>query len=441
MPEILYSRAVLTAAGLRPAAVHIAGGRITAVTDAVPPGARDLGDCVLMPGLIDSHVHINEPGRTAWEGFDTATRAAALGGITTVADMPLNTDPVTTSRAALDTKIAATAGKLWVDCALWGGVVPGNTDQLAPMVEAGVMGFKCFLVHSGIDDFPQVSGADLGLAMPRLRALGVPLLVHAELEQPLRDAPQSADPRAYIRYLHSRPRAWEDAAIAMMIALCRQTGCRVHIVHLSSATALPMIRAAKAEGLPLTVETCPHYLCLRAEEIPDGATEYKCAPPIRGQDNQEALWQGLLDGTIDLVVSDHSPCIPALKQRQSGDFMAAWGGIASLQLGLSSVWTAARARGVAIAELAGWMTAGPARLLGLTDRGRIAPGMRADLVAWQPRSQYTVEAAAIAHRHKLTPYLGRTLHGAVRHTWVGGRAVVADGALVAPAGALLRRGA
>ena len=435
----LYSRRVLTPDGIQPAAVELSGTHICAVHAECPASAHDLGDALLMPGIIDSHVHINEPGRTEWEGFETATRAAARGGVTTVVDMPLNSAPVTTTLDALHAKLAAAAGKLWVNCGFWGGVIPGNDGQLAEMARAGVMGFKCFLCPSGIDDFPHVERHDLARAMPILKAAGVPLLVHAELEQPLRDVPHSSDPRAYLTYLHSRPRQWEDAAIALVIDMVRQTGCPAHIVHLSSASALPMIRAAKAEGLPLTVETCPHYLCLTAEEIPDGATQFKCAPPIRPSSNREALWSGLLDGTIDLVVSDHSPCIPALKHLDVGDFMAAWGGIASLQLGLSSVWTEASQRGADIATLSRWMTTGPARLLGLPDRSAIAAGMRADLIAWHPETDLTIRAAEILHRHALTPYLGRQQRGAVQHTWLGGTPVVCDGKLTAPAGDILLR--
>ncbi|MFT5682331.1 MAG: allantoinase [Myxococcota bacterium] len=435
----IHSRRVLTPQGLRPAAVVIEGSRITAVLDTPPPGSQELGDAVLMPGLIDSHVHVNEPGRTEWEGFATATQAAAMGGVTTIVDMPLNSAPVTTTLDALHEKLAVAADKLWVDCGFWGGVVPGNTSELVGMADAGVMGFKCFLCHSGIDDFPNVERADLSAAMPILRDAGVPLLVHAELEQPIVEALTDADPRAYLSYLHSRPRQFEDAAVAMIIALVEETGCPAHIVHLSSATALPLIAAAKARGLPLTVETCPHYLCLTAEEIPDGATQFKCAPPIRPSKNREALWAGLLDGTIDLVVSDHSPCIPGLKLLETGDFLSAWGGIASLQLGLSSIWTEASRRGATIPQLSHWMTTAPAALLGLTQRGAIVPGMRADLVAWQPETPITITAERILHRHKLTPYLGRQQQGAVRSTWVGGKAVVSEGQLTKPAGRILLR--
>ena len=313
MQTALFSRRVLGARS--PARVVIADDRIERVEpcEAPAPGDVDLGALVLMPGVVDTHVHINEPGRTAWEGFETATAAAALGGVTTLADMPRNSDPVTTSVAALEAKIAAAAGKLRVDVALWGGVVPGNTPALAPMVERGVRGFKCFLCPSGIDDFPQVEARDLSVAMPALRALDRPLLVHAELEAPLREA-AAGDARDYQTYLHSRPPEWEDAAVALMIDLCRKTRCRVHIVHLSSAGALPLLRAARAEGLPITAETCPHYLCLTAEDIPPGATEFKCAPPIREGRNRDLLWAALADGTLDFVVTDHSPCIPSLIQ-------------------------------------------------------------------------------------------------------------------------------
>ena len=430
----MWGRRVLLPSGVGPALLTVEGGHITEVrARAAPPKAVEIvGDAVLMPSLVDTHVHVNEPGRTEWEGWRSATAAAALGGITTLADMPLNSDPVTTSSAALEAKLASMAGQLRVDCALWGGVVPGNRDELAPMVRRGVRGFKCFLCHSGIDDFPEVSRADLRGAMPILRDLGVPLLVHAELELPLSEAARAivdlGSPRDYQTYLHSRPPEWEDAAVAQMVELARETGCAVHIVHLSSAGALAQLRAAKREGLPVTAETCPHYLCLQAEAVPEGDTAYKCAPPIRGRANQDALWAALADGTLDFVVTDHSPCIPGLKLPERGDFMEAWGGIASLQLGLASVWTEARARGHAIADLSRWMTAGPRRLLGLPGAA-IAAGQRADLVAWEPEGAFTVDGAALAHRHPTTPYHGRRLHGRVRHTWLRGRRIVEDGAL------------
>ncbi len=415
----------------------MAAGRIAAVERAPAPeaGDEDLGARVLMPAVVDTHVHVNEPGRTEWEGWETATAAAALGGVTTLADMPLNSDPVTVSQEALEAKIASTPGKLAVDCALWGGVIPGNTAELGPMVRRGVRGFKCFLCPSGIDEFPHVDADDLRGAMPVLRAAGVPLLVHAELELPLAAAAQAAvedgDPRDYQVYLHSRPAAWEDAAVAQMIALCRETGCRVHIVHLSSAGALGMLREAKRAGLPITAETCPHYLCLRAEDVPPGDTAFKCAPPIREGANRDALWAALADGTLDFVVTDHSPCVPGLKLPAEGDFLRAWGGIASLQLGLASVATEARRRGYSLAQVSRWMTAGPAALLGW-QHGRLAVGDRADLVCWDPAASFTVAGTALAHRHPTTPYQGRRLDGRVHHVWLRGAPIVRDGALHGP---------
>lgn len=433
MQHRVASRSVLfdgpTGPRLTAATLTLCAGRIEAITPGIAPDAEDLGDDLLMAALVDTHVHINEPGRTEWEGFATATRAAAAGGITTVIDMPLNSAPVTTSLSALEAKIAATEGKLHVDVGFWGGVVPGNAEELRPMAEAGVFGFKCFLCHSGIDDFPKAEPADLRVAMPILREAGVPLLVHAELESELRGS--GGAPTDYRTYLHSRPKEWEDRAVALVIELVRETGCPAHIVHLSSATALPLIRAAKREGLPLTVETCPHYLCLTAEEVPPGATEYKCAPPIREQANREALWQALAEGTIDFVVSDHSPCVPGLKLPERGDFLEAWGGIASLQLGLPNVFTEARRRGISLERVAHWLSGAPAAFLGLTDRG-LRVGARADLVAWRPEARFVIGPELLEHRHKITPYLGRDVQGAVRHTWVRGHRVLQEGAIVGP---------
>ncbi|MDP2317053.1 MAG: allantoinase AllB [Pseudomonadota bacterium] len=438
----LHTRFALLDGVFRPAAVVLDGESIVAILPEPPPGVSVEtlpDDAVLLPALVDTHVHINEPGRTEWEGFATATRAAAAGGVTTVVDMPLNSDPVTTTLAALETKIAASEGQLYVDVGLWGGVIPGNTHELAPMVEAGVFGFKCFTCPSGIDDFPHVTEADMRAAMRALKPLGVPLLVHAELELEGTNPYADASPRAYLRYLHARPRAWEDAAIAMTIRLVRETGCRAHIVHLSSASALPMIKSAKAEGLPISVETCPHYLCLAAEDVPDGDTAWKCAPPIREAENREILWRGLAEGVIDFVISDHSPCVPALKLPERGDFLDAWGGIASLQLGLPNVWTAARRRGFALTDVIRWMSGGPAAFLG-TDR-RIAVGARADLVAFCPERDVTITAEALLHRHKLTPYLGTRVHGSVHGTWMRGARVATDPASdEAPRGRIVRRG-
>ncbi|HVY37482.1 MAG TPA: allantoinase AllB [Polyangia bacterium] len=439
----MRSRRVVTGAGVQAATVWIEDQRIRAVlaageAAALPPEipVHDVGDRVVAPGLVDSHVHVNEPGRTDWEGFATATRAAAAGGVTALVDMPLNCLPVTTRRAALEEKRRAAAGQLWVDVGFWGGVVPGNAGELPGLAEAGALGCKAFLVHSGIEEFPNATEADLRDAMPALRAAGLPLLAHAELDLGAPDDGWTGG-RAYGGYLRSRPAAWEDAAIALLIRLARETGCAVHVVHLSSASSLPQIARAKEEGLPLTVETCPHYLCLEAEAVPDGATEFKCAPPIRERENREALWWGLARGVIDLVVTDHSPCAPALKARERGDFATAWGGIASLQLGLPAVWTEARRRGHGLADLAAWMSARPAALAGLARRkGRLAPGFDADLVVWDPDALVAVDAERLQFRHKISPYVGRSLSGRVEATVLRGR-LIYDGDQ--PAGAPLGR--
>jgi allantoinase len=389
-------------------------------------GVLDLGDLMVSPGVVDCHVHVNEPGRTDWEGFETATRAAAAGGVTTLVDMPLNCLPVTTSAPALEEKRAACAGKLYADVGFWGGVVPDNCAALPGLADAGALGCKAFLVHSGIDEFPNTTEADLRRAMPVLRAHGLPLLAHAELDL---GAPPVSEPdaRAYRGYLQSRPAAWEDEAIRLLVRLCRDTGCAVHVVHLSAASSLETLRAARAEGLPITVETCPHYLCLEAESIPDGATQFKCAPPIREHANREALWRGLAAGEIDLIISDHSPCAPHLKQPERGDFHAAWGGIASLQLGLPAVWTEARRRGVGPAALARWMSAAPARLAGLGARkGRIAAGLDADLAIWDPDEEQRIVAGDLHFRHKISPYLGAAMFGRVKMTVLRGQ-IVYDG--------------
>lgn len=419
-----FSRRVVSPNGIGPATVLLDGERIgEVVAGAEPvPGAHDLGNAVIGPGLVDCHVHINEPGRTEWEGFETATRAAAAGGVTALVDMPLNSLPVTTTAPALAAKLAASTGKCFVDVGFWGGVVPGNASDLQQLASGGVLGCKAFLVHSGIDEFPNSTEADLREAMPVLRDAGLPLLAHAELD--LGAELHTESPRAYQRYLESRPKLWEDEAIRLLIKLCRETGCAVHIVHLSSAGSIATLRAAKAEGLPITVETCPHYLCLEAERIPDGATLYKCAPPIREHENREGLWRGLLDGTIDFVITDHSPCIPALKLPDLGDFEAAWGGIASLQLGLPAVWTEARKRGADLLALSRWMSSAPARFAGLGARkGRLAAGFDADLLIWDPDAPITVQAQDLFFRHPVSPYLGQALQGRVQHTVLRGQAV------------------
>lgn len=438
MPTI-RSRRVLLDGRLQPAAVRWGGEVVRAVlpweSDLGADGV-DCGDLVVMPSLVDAHVHINEPGRTEWEGFETATRAAALGGVSVIADMPLNSVPVTTTVAALETKIVATAGKLWVDLALWGGVIPGNAGELAEMARRGARGFKAFLCPSGIDEFPQSRAEDLRVAMPILRDAGRPLLVHAEIEG-LPEPGADGDRRTYAAYLHSRPKEWEERAIALIVDLVRETGCRAHIVHLSAATALPLLRRAKAEGLPISAETCPHYLCLRAEDVPTGATEWKCAPPIRDEANRQALWRGLEEGVIDFVVTDHSPCVPGLKLPEEGDFLRAWGGIASLQLGLASVATEAARRGHGPEQLSKWMTDGPAALIGLPQRS-VSAGARADLIVWDPDQSFVVDGPGLAHRHPITPYHGRKLVGRVHHHILRGHFLVRDSTLQgAPTGRLI----
>ena len=446
----IRSRRVIAPDGMRAAAVVIRGEKIAALVapDAVPADmpVDDVGERVLLPGLVDAHVHINEPGRTEWEGFETATRAAAAGGITTLVDMPLNSSPVTTTVEALVQKVAAAVGKLWVDCGFYGGIVPGNNVHLKPLAAAGVLGFKAFLCHSGIDEFPNATEADLRAAMPILADAGLPLLVHAELLSPLSAEIErrfSSRPRSYADYLATRPRQWEHNAIRLLIELCREFDCRVHIVHLATADALSMIAQARAKGLPLTVETCPHYLCFAAEEISDGDPRFKCAPPIREQENRERLWDGLRAGLIDTVGSDHSPAPPALKHLATGDLRQAWGGIASLQLELSVIFTEAGRRGFSLAAVADWMSRHPAHLVGLAGRkGSLAPGHDADLVVFDPDAEFTVTPVMLHHRHKITPYEGRRLRGRVEQTYVRGRLVYDAGHFAEkPSGqAILRTG-
>ena len=424
-----------------PVTVVIEGGRITglAAYDADLTATDDVAladDEVLLPGLVDTHVHVNEPGRTDWEGFASATRAAAAGGVTTVVDMPLNSIPPTTTLAGLVEKQRVARDQVHVDVGFWGGAVPGNVDDLAQLHGAGVFGFKCFLLDSGVPEFPALDAAGLDAAMTELTRLDALLIVHAEDATEVGLAPDASG-TAYARFLGSRPRRAEEVAIARVVETAARTGARAHIVHLSSADALPTIRRARADGVRLTVETCPHYLSFVAEEILDGATEFKCCPPIREAANREDLWGALADGTIDLVVTDHSPCTPELKRRDTGDFGEAWGGIASLQLGLPAVWTEARRRGHTLADVVRWMAEAPAGLVGLTNKGRIAPGVSADLCAFAPDASYTVDVAALHHKNPVSAYAGRTLTGTVSRTWLHGKPVDLD---AAPRGRLLRRG-
>jgi len=415
------SRRVVRPDGVGPGVVVVRDGVIDGVVGEAPPGITivDAGTRAISPGVVDCHVHVNEPGRTEWEGFESATRAAAAGGVTTLVDMPLNSIPVTTTRAAFETKLAASEGKCFVDVGFWGGVVPGNSGELPELAAAGVLGCKAFLVHSGIDEFPNATERDLLEAMPVLSDHGLPLLAHAEID--LGAPAADPDPRTYRSYLRSRPPVWEDAAIRLLVSLCRRTRCPVHIVHLSSASSIDTLRAAKAEGLPITVETCPHYLCFEAESIPDGATHFKCAPPIRDHENREALWRALFEGVIDFVITDHSPCAPELKLPERGDFQQAWGGIASLQLGLVALWTEAHRRGADIGRLAAWMSDRPAEFIGWGGKkGRIAPGYDADLVIWDPEEDHSPERSELFFRHPISPYLGASLRGRVHQTVLRG---------------------
>ena len=445
MPDLaVVSRRVVTPDGVRDGAVLVEGGRIAGVVErsAVPPGCPvlDATDRVVMPGLVDAHVHLNEPGRTEWEGFETATHAAAAGGVTTLVDMPLNCIPATTTAVALETKLLAARSRLSVDCGFWGGVVPGNASELDRMADAGVAGFKAFLVPSGVDEFPHVDERDLRAALPILARRGLPLLVHAELPGPVPS--EAGDPRLYSSYLASRPPSWENEAIRLLARLGRETGGRIHVVHLSSSGALPILAEARASGLPLTVETCPHYLFFAAEDVPVGRTEFKCSPPIRERANRERLWAGLADGTIDMVVSDHSPCLPELKGLEAGDFLEAWGGIASLQFRLPVVWTEARRRGFGLRELTRWLCRGPAELAGLGARkGGLEPGQDADLVVFDPEATLAVEPAVVRHRHAITPYRGQRLLGVVLTTLLRGAVVYDRGDFPsAPRGEALLRG-
>ncbi len=420
------------------ASLGIRGGRIVflGTYDDRPAAAHavDLADDeVLLPGLVDTHVHVNEPGRTDWEGFASATRAASAGGVTTIVDMPLNSIPATTTLDALEEKRRVARDQVWVDVGFWGGSVPDNLGDLAPLHGAGVFGFKCFLLDSGVAEFPHLEPEQLHAAIAETARLGALLLVHAEDADEIHDVHGAT----YAGFLASRPSAAEERAIDLVLDAARVSGGRAHVVHLSAAGAIPALRAARAAGVDVSVETCPHYLSFDAAEIPDGATEFKCCPPIRDRANRDALWDGLASGDVDLVVSDHSPCTAELKARGAGDFAEAWGGIASLQLGLAAVWTGARERGMGLASVARWMATAPARRVGLDDRGELAVGLRADLCVFAPEETFTVDPARLHHKNAVTAWAGRTLTGTVRQTWLDGRPVDLD---ADPRGRLLRRG-
>ncbi|HEY7049076.1 MAG TPA: allantoinase AllB [Jatrophihabitantaceae bacterium] len=441
LDHVIRADRVVVGGAERAGAVGVADGRVAviagrdasldAVHEVVLPSSH-----VLLPGLVDTHVHVNEPGRTEWEGFDTATRAAAAGGVTTIVDMPLNSIPPTTTVDALELKRDAARGQAHVDVGFWGGAVPGNLDALRPLHRAGVFGFKCFLVDSGVPEFAPLDPDAFVAAMRETARLGALLIVHAEDAAALAEAP-AAGGRAYETFLRSRPARVEYRAVERVIGAARTTGGRAHVLHLSSADALPALHRARADGLDVSVETCPHYLTLDAQSVPAGATQFKCCPPIRDRDNQDRLWAGLAGGDIDLIVSDHSPSTPELKRLDTGDFADAWGGIASLQLGLPAVWTAARRRGHTLVDVVRWMATNPADRVGLAHKGRIGVGADADLCVLDPDAEFDVDPARLWHRHPVSPYAGQRLTGAVRQTWLRGERIAPDGP---PRGRLLRRG-
>jgi allantoinase len=447
---VVRGNRVITSDGERSASIHIRGGVIQKISGFSDVSAitsiYEAGDLAVMPGLVDTHVHINEPGRTEWEGFLTATQAAAAGGITTLIEMPLNSIPATTTLAAFQTKLAAAVGKCSVDTGFWGGVVPGNGHELRGLWEAGCFGFKCFLIDSGVPEFANVGEANLREALPILASIGALLLAHCELPGPIIESakhlPGDASRTSYGTWLALRPRVAENDAIDLLIRLGAEFEARVHVVHLSSADAIPRIQESRAAGRQLTVETCPHYLTFASEEIPERATQFKCAPPIREQENRERLWSGLREGVIDMIATDHSPCPPEMKRQGSGDFLDAWGGISSLQLSLPAVWTEAQRRGFSLTHLVRWLCEAPARLAGIAhQKGAIEPGCDADLVIWNPNAGFTVDPAQLHHRHKLTPYAGRNLMGIVEATFLRGMKIYERGNFcAAPAGKILLRG-
>jgi len=433
--QAFLSKRVVTPEGVRAAAVLVEGETIQAVVpvEQTPAGAQvqDFGDAAILPGLVDSHVHINDPGRAEWEGFETATRAAACGGYTMLVDMPLNCLPATSNVAALDAKRESARGRCRVDWAAWGSVVHDNQRAIEPLAAAGVRGFKCFLIHPGIDGLTMVTEEQLRDALPHVVRTGLPLLVHAELAGPIEAATAAltgADWKSYATYLRSRPDEAELSAIRMLLSLCREFRFRLHIVHLATCHALDELRAARAEGLPLSVETCPHYLHFTAETIADGATLCKCAPPIRSHANREKLWEALREGLIDLVATDHSPCPPSMKQIETGTFQTAWGGIASLSMALPVMWTEASRRGFTLRDIARWMAEGPARLAGCdASKGRIAAAYDADLVIFEPEAEFAVTPDRLHYRHAVSPYMGERLRGIVKATYLRGKPVFAGG--------------
>ncbi|WP_107704807.1 allantoinase AllB [Nocardioides allogilvus] len=440
---VIRAERVVSAAGEVGRVIGVKDGTIVAIepldSDLTGSVVVELAvDEVLMPGLVDAHVHVNEPGRTEWEGFATATRAAAAGGVTTIVDMPLNSIPPTCDVASLDLKRKAAEGQCFVDVGFWGGAIPGNVAELRPLYDAGVLGFKCFLLHSGVEEFPHLDPDQLEAAMRELRAFDGLMIVHAEDTHAIDHAP-SAHGETYDVFLHSRPRGAENLAVAQVIELARWTGCRVHILHVSSSDVLPMLASARRDGIAITAETCPHYLTFSAEEIPDGATEFKCCPPIREAANRELLWEGLRDGVIEMVVSDHSPATADLKCLDTGDFGVAWGGISSLQVGLSAMWTQARRRDCTLVDVARWMCEAPARHAGLRRKGLVEIGYDADFAVFAPDDAFVVDAARLHHKNAFTPYADRPLAGVVRSTWLRGRRIDTT-ERGRPSGRLLTRG-